>query len=177
MHDNLVRVIEEIDFLAAERTHLEIVGPHFTIAHRRPSSNQLHSDSRCFPGEEVVYVALLLREKQYCLHLSPSSLLLFNLLALRRIAMSAQQITAEISRRAFYCVYYGISACAHGQRIRLQSRSLKVLVPRIRNAMQTTFYEAGLNLEARSVLRSEASDDARRVFYRLKASCEVIHLS
>jgi hypothetical protein len=158
----LVTLVEEVEFLAAEQVHLASRGPEFIIYHRR-NGGVAREDCCCVATEEEL-VSTVLRHgvKERPLPLSPSSLLVFDVLAASRLARIAKQIAIDARHRT------------SNRAPSFQARSVKVLIQRIRERMQIAFDEVGLKLESRDVLRSEYLD-GRAVIYRLVATRRWIH--
>lgn len=70
MRDSTRLLIEEIDFVLAERKQLLTRGLAFRIVHRFRAPR-----TECWPGEEVFAIFLVHRGREYQLALSPALLL------------------------------------------------------------------------------------------------------
>jgi hypothetical protein len=163
MSTSLVALVEEVEFLAAEQMHLASRGPEFVIFHRRNGGVECE-DCCCVVDEEEVVSAVLRHGVKECpLPLSPSCLLVFDVLAASRLARNAKQIAIGARHQAL------------SRAPSFQARSVKVFIQRIRERMQIAFDEAGLKLESRDVLRSEHVD-GREVVYRLVSTRRWIHI-
>ena len=170
MCDNFAPLVEELDLLVVEIKELAAAGPHFRILHRFQEAVV-----DCAPGEEVTFVSLLYHSREYPLRLSLALRILFDYLARHRLPQSATQIEAGIGTDAFY-VRHGANAKTSSKLTRkISRRGVKEYVKRIRRALQNTFHEAGLRLDPSEVLVSEPTE-SNEVNYRLKASCEWIHV-
>ena len=165
MSASLVSLLQEVDFLAAEQQQQAARGPEFVIFHLRVHNERNEDEFRCIPDEEQV-VSVMLRhdQKTYQMPLSPSSLVVFDILSACRLGRTARQIVSDDRERN------SIVSPA------LRVASVKLLIRRIRQQMQAAFQEAGLKLDARSVLRSEQID-GRSVCYRLVAIRRWVHIS
>ena len=165
-----LRLVEEIEFLAAEQRQIRAVGPHFAVFYKFGKRDSLRGPSR-----EVRSVVLVCRAKEYVLRVSPSDLLLFAHLACHRLPESATQIAAGTSEETLY-VTRGTGGRLGSQRVSsLRAPSVKVHAQRLRRAMKVTFGEAGLSVDHSRVLISEATD-GRRCLYRLKATVQWVCL-
>ena len=170
--EHLRPIIEELDYLLAERRQLAAEGPHFIVTHGFHKPGTL-----CLHGETVERACLMYRWQEYPFHLSPTGLLLVDLLCrYRRTLFTAARIEQIMLSDPFYTRH---GANRHGGYVNaaLPNRSsIKVHIQRIREQMAKTFIEAGLNLDPGKVLIAETTD-SNIVVYRLKASVEFIHHS
>ena len=170
-NDEFLPIIEEVDVLVAEIRALNSGGPHFRILHR---FHQPGSD--CAPGEEVAGVYLVHRGREFFIRLSLALRLLFDYLARHsRLPQSATQIEAGIRADRFY-TQHAASARGRGKTTRNIPRSyVRVYIERLRSALKNVFDEAGLSMDVRGVLLSQATV-MNEVGYRLKANSEWTHV-
>jgi hypothetical protein len=144
-------LIEEVEFLDAERKYLAAMGPYFIIVHRFRKPGTI-----CEPGEEVVAVLLVYDGREFPLPLPLALRLLFDFLARHpHLPQSALQIQAAMRNDPFY-TKHGFNAGKDCHLIRKITRSaVKPYVPRIRQALELTFKEAHMQIDAESVLISQ----------------------
>jgi hypothetical protein len=117
------------------------------------------------------------RWQEYPLHISPTGLLLVDLVCrYRRTLLTAARIEQIMLTDLFY-TRHGANRYGGYRSAALPNRtSIKVHIQRIREQMAKTFIEAGLNLHPGKVLIAEPTD-SNIVVYRLKASVEFMHRS
>jgi hypothetical protein len=171
MSDNLRWLMEEIDFLLAERKELSTRGPSFRIVHRfrMPGSD-------CLPGEEILVVFLVYRGREYHLRLPLALRILFDYLARHsRVPQSAGQIELGIRADDFYRRH-----AANGTGRRAVTRNIprsyvRVYADRLHQALQLAFQEASLRIDPRNVLM-ELKTVGNEVGYQLRANCDWAHL-
>jgi len=176
MFDRLTRILEEIDFVLAERRELAAEGPRFCIVHQTRGAWLGAHELRvgCLPGEELSGVLLLYEERELQLRLSPAEAALFNFLAWRRVAQTASQIERSMQSDPF---------CA-GQRLRARSSnrrsaqfhrtSIKTYAQRIKAALALAFAEAGLPLDPAKVMITQRTV-GNEVTYAIRARVEWRH--
>lgn len=169
--NSLSPLLNKVDLLIAEISHLRSAGPHFRLAHRfrLPGSD-------CLPGEEIVAVFLVYRGHEYQLRLSLAQRLLFDYLARHsRLAQSARQIELGIRADAF-CQHHAKNANGRTVLVRRIPRSaVRVHIQRIHRALSFAFREAGIGIDPRKVLI--ALDTAgNETLYRLKSICSWNHI-
>lgn len=171
MSDSFAPILQEVDFLVAERKEIAAAGPHFKIIHRFHESG-----TDCCAGEEITSASLVCRSREYVLRLSPKLLMLFDYLARHRhIPQSAAHIVSGMQRSTFYTKHGANARVAVQRSGRLTFRTVKVYIQRLRDAFQIVFGEANLNIDPFLVLVSEATD-TNCTLYRLKATAEWVHL-
>jgi hypothetical protein len=166
------RVVEEIDYLRAERNILATDGPHFRVIHGGHQRETL-----CLHGEIVEQICLVHRWNLFPLPLSPAGLLIMDCFCRNRLKpLTASRIDQILATDPFY-VRYGANLGIGKLIIASPGRSaIKVYVQRIRRQMVRTFDSAGLVLDPIQVLRSEATEK-NAVVYTLRASVEFVHRS
>jgi hypothetical protein len=171
-HEHLRPIIEELDYLLAERRQLAAEGPHFIVTHGFHNPGTL-----CLHGETVERACLMYRWQEFPLHVSPTGLLIVDLLCrYRRTLLTAARVEQIMLTDPFYTRH---GANGHGVcgNVALPHRtSIRVHIRRIREQMAKTFIEARLNLDPVKVLIAETTD-SNIVVYRLKASVEFMHRS
>lgn len=170
-NDDLRPVIAKVGLLLTELREIQAAGPRFRILHRFREPGK-----HCAPGEEVAAIFLNQRVPEIVLPLSPTSRMLFDLLARHtRIPQNASQIAAAMRADPFYR-RHGANAFAQGNLAKtVQRTSVKEFVRRIRLALGVAFRDARLDIDPRAVLISE-STCTNQVAYRLRARCEWAHL-
>lgn len=163
-------VIEEVEYLLAERRLLAAEGPHFIVTH----GNHEHG-TLCMPGETLEQVSMVCCWDEFPLHLSPAGLLIVDCLArYRRVSLTASRIARILASDPFY-VQHGVNADGGGRKlVRPNRSSIKVHIQRIREQITKAFTETGITLDPYRILISETTD-SNIVAYRLKASVEFRH--
>ncbi len=161
-------VLRELDLLTAEAASLHALGPHFVIAHR------YCRDGVCLPGEEIAFVALAHRSREFVLKTSIAERLLFECLARNRhFPQSATQLEGLLRTNAFF-TRHGANALRSRLARRLGRASIKVHAQRLRAALASALVAAGLNLDPSHVLRMER--ETGPLGYRLEATIAWRHL-
>jgi hypothetical protein len=173
MSDDAIRIVQEIDFLVAQRKELTAQGPHFGIIHKvqRLSPGAEPCRARCIPGEKLlgIFVVLIYRGREYPVPLSPAEALLFDFLAHFKLPMSAGQIESGIRNNPSYAAYP-----FRGRRAGLHRTSVKQHVRRTREALARIFREACLtSIDPAAVLVNLTVGN--RYAYRLCAAFEWSH--
>ena len=171
MNDSLKSLMEEIEFVMAERKELSARGPIFRIVHRfrMPGSD-------CLPGEEIFAVFLVYRGCEYHLRLPLALRILFDYLARHsRVPQSAGQIELGIRADDFYRRHAangtGRMAVTRG----IARSYVRQYAPRLRQALELAFEEANLRIDPRNVLM-ELKTVGNEVGYQLRANCDWAHL-
>jgi hypothetical protein len=166
----ILRVLDRVDLLLAELVELRSRGPHFRIRHRF----WMNLDE-CLPGEEILSVSLVHRDREYWLPLSLPLRILFDYLARHsRFPQSAAQIETGIREDPF-SIQHASNVAARSRFTRGIPRShVRVYVERLRIAFQQSFREADLPREPREVLLSEKTV-MNEIGYRLVASVDWVH--
>lgn len=169
LNDRYLPVLREVDLLITEAASLSTAGPRFVIAHR------YCRDSVCLPGEEIAFVALAYRSREFVLKISTAEKLLFECLARNcHFPQSATQLEAYLRTDAFFA-RHGTNALRTRLTRKISRAAIKVHVQRLRAALAAAFAEAGLNLDSMQVLRMERA--AGPLGYRLRATFEWRHLA
>lgn len=171
MRDSLEPVVDSVDLLLAELRVLKSQGPHLRIVHRFREPGTL-----CAPGEEIVIAYLVHHGQFFPLRLSLALRMLVDYLAKHsHFPQSASQIEAGVRADPFY-MKHGTNAMLHnGLKRRISRSAIKEYIKRLRLAFEVAFRDAGLNLDPRQVIASEATV-MNDVGYRLKASPEWFHI-
>jgi hypothetical protein len=152
---------EEIDVLVAERKELSAIGPQFKIVCRHGQGTD------CESGEEISWILLMHRSREYLLPLSASLLSMFDYLSQHRLPQNAEQIVRGMRQRGNN---------VNTRKTHMISRSsVKVYVERIRRALQAAFNEAQLRLDPYAVLKSEPTE-TNEIRYRLRADVQRVRV-
>ena len=160
-------IFEAIESILAEANELQHF--FFRIVHR-------YSQGSCAPGEEIAGVFLVQQHKMFQLSLGLAQRLLFDFLAQhRQISLDSLQILSGLRGDWFYRDHAVNSGYRQIKKIRRQA--IKVLIQRVREAMDETFKQAQLTCNAWDVLRSPSAAGTKRALYRLHADVRWQHLS
>jgi hypothetical protein len=166
--DGPAMTLEAVDLLLAETNQLERNGPCFQIIHR-------FSQGTCTPGEEISAVFLAHNGNLFQLPLALAQRLVFDFLAEhRRIALDSLQIVSGLSGDWFYRDHAANSG--HRQTKKIRRPTVKVLVQRIREAMESAFAAAHVQFNPADVLRSCPAEGSKRVLYKLHADVRWRHV-
>ena len=160
--DAIGRIVEELEFMEAERRELNANGPHFRIVHRC-------GERFAPPGRrgKVVAVYLVHRGRTVQVRLGAILLGLFEYMARRnKLAQTAKQIESG-TRASCSSGTWRASALTRC----IPRRYVRVYVKRIRAALGEALREAGLGEVPDAVL---ASDDmaTNETGYRLRGTVE-----
>jgi hypothetical protein len=163
------QLIEEVDFLLAERRHLRARGVHLIVEHLDHVPGTV-----CAPGEMIGNIAVGGLHEPVPLGLSHMSLLLVDCLCRNRLPLSAQRIEQIMNTDPFY-IHYAANRIGYDQTIgKPDGRTVRVYVSRIRKRMDTVFQELGVRIDPLQILTSEATD-SNVIVYRIKATVEIVH--
>lgn len=167
--DAAVRIIEELEFLEAERYQLQERGPHFRIVHR-----YCKEFTPCGPHEEIAAVCLVHAGITWQIRLGTILSTMFDYMARHsRLAQTARQI--ERGTRSEYCQgRRGIHTSLGDHTAGIPRRYIKVYIERIRIALAKAIEEAGLDIDVRAVLVSQRTA-MNETEYRLHGTFEWLH--
>jgi hypothetical protein len=170
MCTRFVSLIEEVEFLDAERRYLAAVGPHFRIHHRLRQPGSI-----CEAGEEVVGIFAVHNGREFHVPLSLALRLVFDFLAHHpHLPQSASQVQAAMRSDPFYAKH-GFNAMRGGQLVRKITRSaIKQYVSRIRRALELTFREAHLSINPQSVVISKKTV-TNEIGYHIRGTFQWVH--
>jgi hypothetical protein len=161
-------LIDAVDVLLAEMSDLEHNGPRFEI---------IHSFCRvgcCAPGEEISAVLLSHAGSFFQLPLGLAQRFVFDFLAQRRIAVDSLQVVSGLGGDWFYREHASNSGQRQPKKIRRPT--VKVIIQRIREAMEFTFANAQLKFNPYDVLRSSYAEGSKRVLYKVHADVRWRHI-
>ena len=162
--DALERIVEELEFIEAEKRQLHANGPHFQILCR--SGQDLYNPS------EVIAVYLVYAGRTFQVALGASLLRLFGYMARhKRLAQTARQI--ENGTRAVAWSGRGRRTCFSAGGI--PRRHIRIYVKRIRAALDSVLREAGLEIRSDAVLVSE-NTPTNETGYRLYSTLGWLHI-
>ncbi len=163
-------LVEEIDYLRAERNILATEGPHFRVIHGGHQQETL-----CLHGEIIEQIYLVHRWNLFPLPLSLTGLLIMDCFCRNRLKpLTASRIDQILASDPFY-IRHGTNLGVGKLFTSSPGRSaIKVYVQRIRQQMAKTFDSAGLLLDPTRVLVSGATEK-NAVAYTLRASVEFVH--
>jgi hypothetical protein len=168
--ERLSHVVEEIDYLRAERNILATEGPHFRVIHGGHQRETL-----CLHGEIIEQICLVHRWNLFPLPLSPTGLSIMDCFCRNRLKpLTASRIAQILATDPFY-TRQGANLGIVKSFTSSPNRSvIKVYVQRIQRQMASTFDSAGLLLDPTQVLISKATEK-NAVAYTLRASVEFVH--
>lgn len=161
------RIIDEIEFIEAERRESRESGPHFRIIHR--SDGQLFT----YPSyQEAIAVHLCHENRLFQLGLGSVLVALFDYLARHnRLAQNARQIEDGTRADPLFKMRRRT-----GPKNRIPRQYVRVYVDRIRMALGLVFQQYELGIRPEAVLVSEETV-MNEVGYRLRASFEWLHMA
>jgi hypothetical protein len=174
MKDNegIRRLVDEIEYLRARRAQMATAIPRLIVVHgyHRPETDCLH-------GETVEQINLSVRSNVIPLRLSPTGLVIADVLARKRpMPLSASHIERILASDPF-CVRLGANAApAPRPTIRLTRKSIKVYIQRLRQQLGKALKEAGISMQPEEALVSESTDLLNVAAYRLTIPCEFVHM-
>jgi hypothetical protein len=168
--ERLSHVVEEIDYLCAERNMLAAEGPHFRVIHEGHQQGTL-----CLHGETIEQICLVHRWNLFPLPLSPTGLLVMDCFCRNRLKpLTTSRITQILDTDPFY-TRHGANLCIGKLVPASPGRSaIKVYVQRIRRQIASAFDSAGVMLDPNRILISETTEN-NVVAYTLRASVEFVH--
>jgi hypothetical protein len=171
MNDRFALVLNRVDLCLFELQRIVSRGPRIKIVHRFRKA-----ETGCFPGEEVAWVLLIHRCREYCLRLPLSLTLLFDYLARnRRFPQSAAQISSGLRSDPFYVRHAANAETGKKRTRRFSPGSIKEYVKRLRCALRIAFREVGLRLDPFAVLVSVPTE-GNQVCYQLKVIVDWVHI-
>jgi hypothetical protein len=133
-------IVQEVDFLLAERRELAAQGPLFKIAYTtRESTPELYMNSET--RKRLLGISLVCRVQEYQLSLTDSEAYLFEYLSHVRLGQTATQI--ERGMRV---------AKLHPRTASLHRTTVKTYARRIREALTLAFRETGFPFDAAKVM-------------------------
>lgn len=166
-------VVAEIEYLRAKRTQVASASPRLVVAHgaHQPLT-------KCLPGETVEQISLVVHSHVTPLSLSPTGLVVADLLARKRpMLLAASQIEQFLASDPF-CIRLGSSSRSAPRRVvRLTRRSVKVYIQRLRTQLGKALEAAGFAMRAEEVLVSETTELSNVRTYRFAIPCQFIHIS
>jgi hypothetical protein len=171
MNASLRPLIEEIDYLVAERKDLRVRGPRFKIVHRFrvPGTD-------CLAGEEIGAVFLVDRGREYSLRLPLALRILFDYMARNgRFPQSARQIELGLRADEFYRRHAANAGDGRALTRRIPRSAIKVYIKRLHAAIAVALRAARSQLSPDRVLVSHKTV-GNEVGYQLKARSEWLHL-
>ena len=167
--NSFMPLVEEVDFVIAERRNLRARGVHLIVTHLDHVPN-----TPCFAGEVIGSISLGGQPMPAPFGLAHMSLLLMDCLCRYRMPLSAAHIEEIMNTDPFY-VEYATTRIGRGQVIaKPDRRTVRVYVPRIWKRMERVFQNYKIPLDPRKILTAETTD-TNVVVYRLKATSEVVH--
>lgn len=168
--DKLRHIVDELDYLLAERSQKAAECPRIIVFHGHHQPGTL-----CLPGETVEKASLWLGSREMPLHLSPTGLLILDCLSrFRQTPLCAAHIERILASDPFYVRHGANALCVDRAGVRPKRASIKVYIQRIRLQLGMALGEAGLNLNPSQILTREATD-SNIILYRLKISVEFRH--
>lgn len=160
------KIVDELEFLDAERRQLKANGPHFRIVHRSPqpfAPCSLHEKAAVF---------LIHHGQMFQVGLGTTVVKLFDYMARHnRLAQTAREIENGIRAQREWSGLGG-AALASG----ISTRYVRVYAGRIRAALGLALRNAGLEINPNAVLTSEGTA-LNEVGYRLRGTFEWLHIA
>ena len=162
------QLIQEVDFLLAEKRHLRERGIHLIVTHLGHVTGTL-----CAAGEWVGNIALGGLPEPLSFGFAQMSLFLVDCFCRYRMPLTASRIEEIMTTDPFYARY---GENGHNSIAALPDRTnVRIYVPRIHKRMEQVFRKAAIDLDPRNVLVAELTE-SRILAYRLKATVEFLHV-
>ena len=176
MGDRLALIVEEIDFLLAERRELAAQGPIFRIVHKtRGVWAGTPRRAPCLRGEELLGMSLMYRGREYQMPLSPAEASLFDFLGRFRMGQTASQIERGIRGDAFCMAQHLRARRLKRRNAQFHRTTIRAYVKRIRLALARVFNDAGLHLDPMRVMVSQ-STVGNELAYSIRARIQWLHV-
>lgn len=165
-------VVKEIEYLHAKRAQVSSASPRLVVVH-----GEHQPLTKCLPGETVEQVCLAVHSKVFPLSLSPTGLVVADVLARKRpMLLTAAQIERFLASDPF-CVRLGTNASSTPRSaVRLARKLIKVYIQRLRLQLGKALKDAGLNMLPENILVSESTDLSNVMTYRFAIRCEFVHV-
>lgn len=169
--DGIRRIVDEIEYLRARRLRVAQLTPRLLLTH----GNHLPG-TNCQPGESVEQASLLVGMETFPLNLSPSALMVVDILARKKpLSLTARQIECIVVSDPF-CLHSGANVPSFPRsKAKLTHRSIKVYISRIREQLWKALRRTGLTIHPNGVLVSETTELENLVSYKIVIPCEFEH--
>ena len=166
-------VVAEIEYLRAKRAQVASASPRLVVVH-----GEHQPLTKCLPGETVEQVGLAVHSRVIPLSLSPTGLVVADVLARKRpIPLTTAQIERFLASDPF-CVRLGANTSPTPRSaVRLARKSIKVYIQRLRRQIGKTLKAAGLAMLPEEILVSESTELSNVMTYRFAIPCEFVHLN
>ncbi len=162
-----------VDYLVAKRKQARAVQFRLVIVHGHHQPG-----TACHSGETIEQVFLGVGRRLIALALSPTGLVVIDILARKRLMLlSAAQIEQIATSHPFYTHLGANTAGKQRRTARLVRRSIKVFISRFRRLLAKASAQAGLEIHPEKILVSEPTDLQNVTAYRLALPCEFAHVS
>lgn len=167
--EGIMKIIEELEFLTAERRQLKVRGPHFRIIHR-----YRQQFSPCSAHEEIGAVYLVHAGQQFQVRLGTTLAAMFDFLGRHnQFAQTATQIergtrTDHLHGHRHTSTFIGKNGAG------VPRRYVRVYIDRIRVALRGALLQAKLDIEPNAILISEETA-TNETGYRLRGTFEWLH--
>ena len=162
-----------VDYLVAKRKQARSTQPRLVIVHGHHQPG-----TACHCGETIEQVFLGVGRRLIALALSPTGLVVVDILARKRsMLLSGAQIEQIAASHPFYTHLGANTASKKRRTIRLARRSIKVFISRFRRLLAKASAQAGLEIHPEKILVSEPTDLLNITAYRLALPCEFVHVS
>ena len=162
-----------VDYLVAKRKQARSTQSRLVIVHGHHQPG-----TACHGGETIEQVFLGVGRRLIALALSPTGLVVVDILARKRpMRLSASQIEQIATSHPFYAHLGANTASKKRRTIRLARRSIKVFISRFRRLLAKASAQAGLEIHPEKILVSEPTDLLNITAYRLALPCEFVHVS
>jgi hypothetical protein len=162
--DSVDRIVEELEYLEAERRELLVNGPHFRILYR------IANESVQLNRRQPVAAYLVHAGQSFQVGLGSILVQLFDYMARHnRLAQTARQIESGTHAQRIS----GVTKSVVSPR-RIPRRHVRVYADRIRAVLGPVLRKAGLEIRADAVLVSEETA-TNETAYRLRGTFEWLH--
>lgn len=171
--NSIHRIVEEVEYRRARRVWMASMRARLTITHGFHQADK----GRCLAGETIEEANLFARLEPIPLPLSPTCLVIADVLARKRpTPLTAAQIEHIIASDPFYSRIGANAALGPKASIKPTTKTIKMYILRLRRHIQRTLKRVGIFMRPEDVLVSEDTDLLNVKAYRLAIPCEIVHL-
>lgn len=172
-NDGIQRIVEEVEYRRARRVWMASMHARLTVTHGFHRAEK----GRCLAGETIEEGTLWMRSESIPLPLSPTCLVIADVLVRRRpTPLTAVQIEHIIASDPFYSRLGANAALAGKCSVKPTTKTIKMHISRLRHQIQRALKRFGIIMRPEEVIVSEETDLLNVKAYRLAIPCEFVHL-